>query len=235
MKRLLITCTALSLCALNLGGCTPAKKAEQKPVEPTSASVSAAPSVADIPAGDYKADPAHTSLTFSVNHLSYSHYTARFTGIDARLKLDPAHPETAALTVTIAPQSLDLNNPPKGFHDELMGKTFFDAAAFPKITYTSTRIELTGANTANVTGNLTLHGVTQPITLAVTFNGGYPGLAGLDPNARVGFSAKGTLKRSQFGMGYGIPAPGTTMGVGDNVDFAIETEMTGPALKVQEK
>jgi len=227
MKRLLITCTALSLCA-----CTPAQKTEQKTTDsaPVSAAV-AAPSVADIPAGDYRTDPAHTSLSFSVNHLSYSHYTARFTDIDARLKLDPAHPETAALTVAIDPKSLDLNNPPKGFHDELMGKMFFDAASFPKITFTATRIAMIGADTANVTGDLTLHGVTQPVTLAVTFNGGYPGLAGLDPNARVGFSAKGTLRRSQFGMGYGIPAPGTTMGVGDDVDFTIETEMTGPALK----
>jgi polyisoprenoid-binding protein YceI len=215
-----------------LGACTPAQKTEQKPADsaPVSASV-AAPSVADLPAGDYKTDPFHTSLTFTVNHLSFSHYTARFGNIDARLKLDPAHPETAALTVAIDPQSLELNSPPKGFHDELMGKMFFDAAAFPKITYTSTKIAMTGANTANVTGDLTLHGVTQPVTLAVTFNGGYPGLAGLDPNARIGFSAKGTLRRSLFGMGYGIPAPGTTMGVSDEVDFTIETEMTGPALK----
>ena len=235
MKRLLITCTALSLCALNLGACTPAKKADPTPAASVSASAAPAPSVANIPAGDYRTDPAHTSLTFSVNHLSYSHYTAHFTGIDARLKLDPAHPETAALTVVIDPQSLDLNNPPKGFHDELMGKSFFDAAAFPKITFASTNIAITGANTANVTGDLTLHGVTHPVTLAVIFNGGYPGLAGLVPNARIGFSAKGTLKRSQFGMGYGIPAPGTTMGVGDDVDFTIETEMTGPALKTPEK
>jgi len=234
MKRLLITCTALSLCALNLGGCTPAKKTNQ-PATASASTTSAAPSVANIPAGDYKTDPAHTSLTFSVNHLSYSHYTARLTDIDARLKLDPAHPEMAALTVTIDPKSLDLNNPPKGFHEELMGKSFFDAAAFPKITFASTKIDMTGANTANVTGDLTLHGVTRPVSLAVTFNGGYPGLAGLDPNARIGFSAKGTLKRSQFGMGYGVPAPGTTMGVGDDVDFTIETEMTGPALKTPEK
>jgi polyisoprenoid-binding protein YceI len=231
MKRLLTMCAVLSLCALNLA-CTPPQKAEQKT---ETAPASAAPSVANIPAGDYKTDPAHTSLTFSVSHMSFSHFTARFTGIDARLKLDPAHPEQAALTVAIDPHSLDLNNPPKGFHDELMGKSFFDDAAFPKITFTSTRITMTGANTANVTGDLTLHGVTHPVTLAVTFNGGYPGLAGYDPNARIGFSAKGTLKRSQFGMGYGIPAPGTTMGVGDEVDFTIETEMTGPALKTQEK
>ncbi len=231
MKRLLITCAALSLCA-----CTPDQKTEQKPSESASLVASvAAPSAANIPGGDYKTDPAHTSLTFTVNHMSYSHYTARFGSIDAGLKLDPAHPETAGLSVTIDPQSLELNAPPKGFHDELMSKMFFDAAAFPKITYTSTKIELTGVNTATVTGDLTLHGVTRPVTMKVTFNGGYAGLAGYDPNARVGFSAAGSLKRSDFGISYGIPAAGTTMGVSDEVDFTIETEMTGPALKSQGK
>ncbi|MEI9903556.1 MAG: YceI family protein [Asticcacaulis sp.] len=53
------------------------------------------PSVAGIPAGDYKADPAHTSLTFEVSHMGYSHYTARFADVQATLRLDPAHPETA--------------------------------------------------------------------------------------------------------------------------------------------
>jgi polyisoprenoid-binding protein YceI len=231
MKRLLILCTAASVCTLSLSACTAAKKAEQPAAAQDPVAAKPAPSVANIPAGDYKTDPAHTSLTFGVDHLSYSHYTAHFTDIDARLKLDPAHPETAALTVTIDPKSLELNTPPKGFHDEMMGKMFFDAASFPKITYASTQINMTGVNTARVTGDLTLHGVTRPVTLYVTFNGGYPGLAGMDPNARIGFSAKGKLKRSLFGMTSGIPAPGTTMGVGDEVDFSIETEMTGPALK----
>ena len=234
MKRLLITCTALTLCALNLGACTPAQKPAQTPAEAVSATASAAPSVADIPAGDYKTDPTHTSLTFTVNHLGYSHYTAQFEAIDARLKLDPAHPDQAALTVEIDPLSLDLPSPPKGFHDELMGKAWFDAKAFPKITFVSSKIEMTGANTAKVTGNLTLHGITKPVTMEVTFNGGYAGMAGYDPNARIGFSASGTLKRSDFGIAYGIPALGTTMGVSDEVDFRIETEMTGPALKTQE-
>ncbi|MGA9659557.1 MAG: YceI family protein [Asticcacaulis sp.] len=151
--------------------------------------------------------------------------------IDAKLQLDPAHPEKASLTATIDPLSLDLPSPPKGFHDELMGAQWFDAKAFPKITFTSTRVEMTGADTAKVTGDLSLHGITNPVTMTVTFNGGYPGLAGLDPNARIGFSATGELKRSDFGISYGIPAEGSTMGVSDTVKFNIETEMSGPALK----
>ena len=231
MKRLLITCTALSLCALNLGACTPAQKPAQTPTEAVSATASAAPSVTDIPAGEYKTDHSHTALTFTVSHLGYSHYTAQFKAIDARLTLDPAHPERAALSVEIDPLSLDLPAPPKGFHDELMGSSWFDAKAFPKITFISNKIEMTGANTAKVTGDLTLHGITKPVAMDVTFNGGYAGMAGMDPNARIGFSASGKLKRSDFGIAYGIPAAGTTMGVSDDVNFRIETEMTGPALK----
>jgi polyisoprenoid-binding protein YceI len=68
--------------------------------------------------------------------------------------------------------------------------------------------------------------VTQPVTLDVTYNGGYPPTS-FDPGgARIGFSAHGTLKRSAFGIAYGIPAPGTTMGVSDDVDVAIETEFS---------
>ena len=224
MKRLLL----LGAAALILSAC--AKPATETATTSASTSVSAAaPSVANIPAGDYKTDPAHTSLTFEVSHMGYSHYTARFADVEAALKLDPAHPDQASVTATIDPQSLALNTPPKGFHDEMMGDSFFKAKDYPKITFTSTKVEMTGANTARVIGDLTLHGVTKPVTLDATFNGGYPGMD-MDPQARVGFSLKGQLKRSDFGMGFGIPAPGSNMGVGDAVDFQIETEMTGPKL-----
>ena len=224
MKRYLFAgCAVLALAACS----RPAQ-----PVAETSASASSAPapSIDKIPAGDYHSDPMHSSLVFSVNHLGYSHYTAKFTRFGAQLKLDPAHPETASLNAQIDPMSLELNAPPAGFHDEMTGKGFFDVAQFPKATFASTRVEVTGANTAKVTGDLTLHGVTKPVTMDVTFNGGYPGMAVLDPQARIGFSAHGVLKRSDFGMSAGIPAPGTTMGVGDEVDFRIETEMLGPPL-----
>jgi polyisoprenoid-binding protein YceI len=68
------------------------------------------------------------------------------------------------------------------------------------------------------------------MVLAATFNGGYPGMPNMDPHARVGFSAHGSFKRSDFGIAFGVPAPGTTMGVGDVIDFSIEAEFTGPAL-----
>ncbi|THD73185.1 YceI family protein [Phenylobacterium sp.] len=181
------------------------------------------------PAGAYVIDKAHTSVTFRVSHMGFSHYTARFGSVDGKLTFDPATPAAMAVEATIDPSSLELNTPPAGFHDQLMSKAWFDAAAFPAITFKSTKVELTGANTAKVTGAFTLHGVTKQVVLDVTYNGGYPPNA-MDPGgARVGFSAHGVIKRSAFGMGAGIPAPGTTMGVGDDVDVAIETEFSSKA------
>jgi polyisoprenoid-binding protein YceI len=81
-----------------------------------------------------------------------------------------------------------------------------------------------------ITGDLTLHGVTKPVVLEATFNGGYAGHP-MDPHARIGFSARGTFNRSDFGMVYGIPAPGTTMGVSDAVNVTIEAEFSGPPFE----
>lgn len=181
------------------------------------------------PAGHYMMDKAHSSVTFRVSHLGFSHYTARFSRLDAKLTFDPAAPATMAVEATIDPASLELNTPPAGFHDELMGKNWFNAKAFPSITFKSTKVQVTGANTAKVTGDFTLHGVTKPVTLDVTYNGGYPPMS-FDPGgARVGFSAHGVFRRSAFGMGLGVPAPGSNMGVSDDVDVAIETEFSQKA------
>lgn len=187
------------------------------------------PVATDVPAGAYTLDKAHASLIFRVSHLGFSNYTGRFTRFDAQLQLDPKAPELASLTAKVETASLDADNAPAGFLDELRGPSWLDAAQFPEISFRSTAIELTGPNTARITGDFTLHGVTSPLVLEAIFNGGYVGHP-MDPNARIGFSAKGQLKRSAFGIAYGIPAPGTTMGVSDEVEIVIETEFTGPAM-----
>ena len=205
--------------------------AATSPAAPVCAHAAPKTAAAALPAGEYSLDKPHASLTFSVSHMGFSHYTARFTSFDAHMTLDPAHPEKAQLTATIDPLSLELNAPPAGFHDELVGKDWLDAKLTPQWTFKSTKIVKTGPKTAKLTGDFTMHGVTRPVTFDVTFNGGYPGLAGMDPHARIGFSAHGVLKRSDFGVKAGIPAPGTNLGVSDAVDIVIECEFTGPALK----
>jgi len=196
----------------------------------TSALAAGVPQPASVPAGSYSLDKAHASLIFKVDHLGFSHWTARFTTFDAKLQFDPAKPSADQVTVTIDPASLTPDNPPPGFVAALTGAQWLNAGQFPQITYKSTRVEAVGKNGVRITGDLTLHGVTKPVVLDAIFNGGYAGHP-MDPHARIGFSAHGVLKRSEFGIAYGIPQPGSTMGVSDAVDFTIEAEFSGPAWK----
>jgi polyisoprenoid-binding protein YceI len=180
-------------------------------------------------AGVYDLDKTHASVTFRVNHLGMSRYTARFTGIDGKLNFDPANPAAMSIEASVDTRSIktDYPNPTPDFDAELAGPNWLDAARFPKITFKSTSVEPTGPNTAKVTGDFSLHGVSKPLVLDVTFNGGYDG-APMDPGSRVGFSAQGKIKRSDFGVSYGVPQPGSTFGVGDEVEIQIEAEFTKP-------
>lgn len=182
-----------------------------------------------VPAGAYTVDKAHTSLLFRVSHMGFSTYTGRFAQVDARLQFDPAHMTASQVTVNIDPRSIAADNAPSGFLQTLAGEGWLDAEHFPHMSFRSTSVELTGPNTFRIHGELTLHGVTRPLDLDARYNGGYAGHP-MDPHARVGFSATGTLKRSDFGISFGIPAPGTTMGVGDEVSVVLETEFSGPPL-----
>jgi polyisoprenoid-binding protein YceI len=187
---------------------------------------------ANIPAGVYALDRTHASLIFRVNHLGFSHYTARFKRFDARLQFDPANLAGSKVVASVDADSLETDFPDPArldFNAVLKGATWLNVAQFPRMEFESSRIDVTGLNTLRIHGNLTLHGVTRPIVLEAVFNGGYAGHP-MDPNARIGFSAQATLKRSEFGIAYGIPAPGTTMGVGDEVNVVIEAEFTGPPL-----
>lgn len=193
-----------------------------------------APVVATIaPAGDYTLDKPHASLIFRVNHLGFSHYTARFKHFDARLHFDPADLTRSRVTATVDARSIetDFPDPTKvDFNAKLQNPQWLDTAKFPRMTFRSTKIEQTGANIMRITGDLNLHGITHPVTLQARYNGGYAGNP-FDPHARIGFSAHGSLKRSQFGMTFGLPPPGSNMGVGDDVEIIIEAEFSGPAWR----
>jgi len=174
----------------------------------------------NAPAGTYESDKTHTNLLWSVKHFGLSNYYGRFDSIYAQLDLDPENPARSKLNVTIDPKSVDTNYPakPNTFNAEIAGGKFLDAEKFDKITFTSTEIKVTGKNTGKVTGNLTFHGVTKPVTLDVTFNGAL----NPHPMARkpvIGFSARGTLKRSDFGVNVLLQY------ISDDVSLIIETEL----------
>jgi polyisoprenoid-binding protein YceI len=182
------------------------------------------------PAGQYQIDKAHASLLMRVSHLGFSTYTTRFSRFDAQMTFDPGNIPASKVVTTIDASSFEMDGAPQMCFDIMKGPQMLDTVKFPQIVFKSERIRMTGAKSMEITGTLTLHGVTRPLVLTATFNGGYSGLPNMDPHARIGFSAHGSFKRSDFGITFGIPAPGTTMGVGDLVDYSIETEFTGPAL-----
>ena len=205
------------------------------PGDQTGASAFAAdaltPVATEVPAGTYTLDRSHASLLFRVDHLGFSRYTARFTRFEAELRLDPADPAGSSVSATIDPSSIETDNPDPSydFNAQLRGEPWLDTARFPQMTFRSTRVELTGPDTARITGDLALHGVTLPVTLDATFNGGYAGHP-LDPfGARIGFSAHGSLARSAFGIAEGVPPPGSELGVSDEVEILIEAEFTREA------
>ena len=182
-----------------------------------------------LPAGRYALDAAHTSLHARVSHLGFSNYTIRFAEVDGTLDLDPASPAGASLVATVDPRSITTHYPfdDLDFDAYLAGPEWLDADAHPAITFRSTAVEPMGERTARVIGELTLKGVIRPVTLEASFNGGYAGHV-LDPNARIGFAATGSFSRSAFGISFGLPLEGSTIGVGDRVEIVIESEFLQP-------
>ena len=175
------------------------------------------------PAGIYFADPAHTSVTWSLRHIGLSHYTARFVAPEATLDWRPEAPESSSLSVRIEPASVRTDFPwPE--HEDFDGKIAKgeDFLANRLITFVSTRIERTGPASARVLGDLTLRGETHPAVLEVVLNGSmdrHPATG----RPRVGFSATGSIRRSDWGMTALLPM------VGDDVRIVIEAEL-GPDL-----
>ncbi len=180
-----------------------------------------------IPSGAYALDPTHASVTWKISHLGLSNYTARFTQFDIALTLDTENPANSSVTATIDPTSVETDYPgEKDFDGEVANDAkFLNAGAFPAITFTSTSVEPTGDNTAKVTGDLTMLGVTKPVTLDVTLNSALE----QHPFAKkpaVGFSAVGALDRTEWGLTHlsNTLGEGGNQIVGSSVQVLIEAE-----------
>lgn len=167
---------------------------------------------AKMPAGTYVLEKTHASLLARVRHMGLTSYTMRFNRFDAAYDWDPKAPEAAKLTVSIDMTSLDVGDAKisRNFAED-----FLDAKKNPKATFVSTAIVRDGER-GRVTGDLTFHGVTRPVTLDVIFRGYESGLLG----ARAGFSATGAFKRSDFGSDK------MSMFAADDIELIIEVEFT---------
>ncbi|GAM98768.1 yceI family protein [alpha proteobacterium U9-1i] len=212
--RFILIAAALTLSACN----QPAPEAPQGPV---------APVTVDAPSGAYMLDKNHSSVVIRATHFGMSHYTLRMTGLDANLTFNAEDPTQSSVTATIAANSVATEYPgERDFNDELENSEWLDAGTHPNITFTSTSIELTGPNSGRMTGDLSIRGVTHPARFDVTFNQAYRQHPMGMPGALLGFSAVGSFKRSEYGMNVLMPAPGTNVGVSDDVEIIIEAEFT---------
>ena len=162
----------------------------------------------------YSFDKAHTQILFFVDHIGFSKSQGEFLDYDGYIEFDQENPTNSKVEVTIKTDSIDMDDEKWDAH--MKNADFFNIAEFPTMKFKSTNIKLTGGKTADITGNLTMIGVTKPVTLHVTFN-----KADIHPFSKeyvAGFAAKAQLKRSDFGMNYGLPL------VGDEVEIMLEVE-----------
>lgn len=167
-----------------------------------------------IAAEHYTLDPTHTNITWKTNHFGFSNPSGKFTKAEGVFILDETQPEKSSVDITIYPGSVMTGI--EKFDDHLISADFFNAIEHEQATFKSTSIEMTGENTAKIHGNLTLLGVSKPVTLDTKLN--KVGVNPINKLKTAGFSATTTIKRSEFGMSWGVP------NVGDDVLIEIEVE-----------
>jgi polyisoprenoid-binding protein YceI len=166
---------------------------------------------AAVQAGAYAVEPYHTRVQFAVTHFGFTRYWGDVTGASGSLTLDPKNAAADQVKISIPVSSVSTTN--GKLDEELKSPMFLDATTYPTITFVSTSVKKTGPATADVTGDLTLHGVTHPVTLHAKFNAG--GANPMSKKYTVGFDAHGTIKRSEFGVKTYVPV------VSDETDITI--------------
>lgn len=166
-------------------------------------SPAALPGAADttrVKAGTYKVDSAHTQILFTVNHLGFNSYYGIFGGATGTLTIDPKRPAAAVLAIEVPLSGLVTTSAELNTH--LAAPDFFESAKFPTATFKSTSIVVHGTH-AMITGNLTLKGVTKPVVIDANFTGA--GVGPMNKAETIGFEGTTTVKRSAFGISYGVP------------------------------
>ena len=171
-----------------------------------------------LAADTFVVDAVHSDVSFQVRHF-VSNVRGRFTDFTGTIVGDPAKPEAATVEFTVKAASIDTAQPNRDKH--LRSADFFDAEKFPEITFKGTKIKATAAKDKyDVTGNLTMHGVTKPVTLQVTNLGS----SGTGADAKFGFEASVTLNRKDFGILWNKALDGGGFVLGDDVKVSINLE-----------
>jgi polyisoprenoid-binding protein YceI len=199
MKKYLISAAALIAIA---GGTVVVAQAP--------AGVPGSKDVAKVSGGSYKVDGGHTQIVFAYDHMGFTNNVGVFAEPTGTLTLDKAKP--SASTVSIDVPIANLKTGVAKLDEHLLKADFFDVAKFPTAKFVSTSVKAEGTG-ATITGNLTIKGITKPVTLDAEFYGA--GANPMNKQENVGFVATGSIKRSDFGLGYAVPV------VGDAVELKI--------------
>ncbi len=176
-----------------------------------------APAIPGHPAGTWKADPAHSEVAFSARHLMLTKVRGRFTRYDVTI-VTSEDPLGSSVTATIDLTSIDTGYGPRDEH--LRSADYLETEKYPTMSYRSTGVRRTGDGWV-IDGELTLHGVTRQVPLALEVNGSGPDPFG---GQRAGFSATAQLSRRDFGIDLSIPMDGGGVVVGDKVSISLEIQ-----------
>ncbi len=175
------------------------------------AAVIASPARAE---GAYAVDAVHSSVIYRIKHLNVSYSYGRFNDVAGSFHFDAAKPEASTLDITVKTESIDSANEKRDGH--LKSQDFFSAKEFPTITFKGKTFKKVSDTSFEVTGDLTLHGQTKPVTAKVDLTGTGPGMRGGEV---AGIESKFTIKRSDFGINYMVGK-----GLGDEVDLIVALE-----------
>jgi polyisoprenoid-binding protein YceI len=164
-------------------------------------------------------DPSHSGVHFSIRHMVIAKVRGRFDRFTGTVDFDEASPLAAKVSVRILADSIDTNEPKRDAH--LRSADFFDVEKFPALTFESNKVEKGAGDAYLVTGDLSIHGVTRPVTLEAQLLGG-----GKDPwgNVRFGFEAKTSINRKDFGLTWNQALETGGILVGDEVQIALEIQ-----------
>jgi polyisoprenoid-binding protein YceI len=169
-------------------------------------------------------DPAHAEIGFAVRHLMIATVRGRFGVVDGTVTIDDANPKNSKVDVTVDVASIDTRQEMRDNH--LRSADFFDVANHPKMRFVSKRIDGNLAGSFRVIGDLTIRGTTREVSLDVSLEG-----RGMDPwgKERAGFSAKGKISRSDFGVQWNQALETGGVTVGDEVKLSIDVELVRQA------
>jgi len=165
-------------------------------------------------ADSYEIDPVHASLIFRIKHLGVANFYGMFTDMAGTYRYDPEKPQENHVDVTVKTASISTAN--KARDEHLRGADFFDVEKHPEMRFVSREWKKTGEHTYDVIGDLTLLGVTKPVTARVEFSGEGEGMQG---EYRTGFEATFDIRRSEFGMTKYLPIL-----LGDEVRIILSVE-----------